>query len=124
MHESRHLIVQVGHVGAISNCRAWLNNLDHAYTMHEPRYLHAGLELIQAELKLHILLIHSPLQSLPLPTHPCQDLGLLAPADQQAASMIRHPVLALTCQHHQQREKIEFGIMSHVMQAMGGEDGG
>ena len=51
--------------------------------MHEPQYLNAGLQFIQAELKLHILLVHSPLQSLPLPTHPSQDLGLLAPAVQQ-----------------------------------------
>ena len=42
--------------------------------------LDSGLELIKAEFKLHILLIHTPLKSFSLPTHACQDLSLLTPA--------------------------------------------
>ena len=42
--------------------------------------LHCGFKLIKVELQLHVLLVHLALQALSLPTHPSQDLCLLAPA--------------------------------------------
>lgn len=45
-------------------------------------HLDSGLQVIQSQLHLHILLVHLPLQGLPLPTHPGQNFCLLAPAEQ------------------------------------------